>query len=181
MEQQDRIMDGDLQTLGLQSILKMLALSGKTGKLFVHSGPETLSIGLSKGQIVALEERTPQLHPDLLGMLCLIHKLQLPQAQAVHEMARGDQELALAMLVERNCMSPTEMQQRLEFAVTQSISHALRWVNGRFAFHRHLVPLGGKMQRLSATWRARWARSSATRATRSSSRSAPARSSRCPA
>jgi hypothetical protein len=43
MEQQDRIMDGDLQTLGLQSILKMLALSGKTGTLFVHSGPETLS------------------------------------------------------------------------------------------------------------------------------------------
>jgi len=31
MDQQDRIMDGDLQTLGLQSILKMLALSGKTG------------------------------------------------------------------------------------------------------------------------------------------------------
>src|SRR5207302_10270108 len=44
MEQQDRIMDGDLQTLCLQSILKMLALSGKTGTLFVHSGPDTLSL-----------------------------------------------------------------------------------------------------------------------------------------
>jgi hypothetical protein len=149
MEQQDRIMDGDLQTLGLQSILKMLALSGKTGKLFVHSGPETLSIGLSKGQIVALhEEGTPQLQPDLLGMLCLIHRLQLPQAQAIYEMAQGDQELTLAMLLERGWMSRQEMQQRLEFAVTQSISHALRWVNGRFAFHRHLVPLGGRMQPL---------------------------------
>lgn len=149
MEQQDRIMDGDLQTLGLQSILKMLALSGKTGKLFVHSGPETLSIGLSKGQIVGMhEEGAPQLQLDLLGMLCLIHKLQLPQAQMVREMAQGDQELALAMLVERGWMSPGEMQQRLEFAVTQSISHALRWVNGRFAFHRYLVPLAGKMQPL---------------------------------
>ena len=38
MDQQDRIMDGDLQTLGLQAILKMLALSGKTGKLFVLQG-----------------------------------------------------------------------------------------------------------------------------------------------
>jgi hypothetical protein len=149
MEQQDRIMDGDLQTLGLQSILKMLALSGKTGKLFVHSGPETLSIGLNKGQIVALhEEGVPQLQPDLLGMLCLLHKLQLSQAQMVYEMAQGDQELALAMLVERGWMSPAEMQQRLEFTVTQSIGHALRWVNGRFAFHRYLVPMGSKMQPL---------------------------------
>src|SRR5437763_2692738 len=110
MEQQDRSMDGDLQTLGIQSILKMLALSGKTGKLFVHSGSETLSIGLSKGQIVALhEEGASALQPDLLGMLCLIHKLQLPQVQAVHEMSQGDLELALALLVERNWMRPGEM------------------------------------------------------------------------
>ena len=66
MEQQDRIMDGDLQTLGLQSILKMLALSEKTGKLFVSSGPEMLSISLRKGRIVALhEDGVPQ--PDILG------------------------------------------------------------------------------------------------------------------
>ena len=56
MELQDQIMDGDLQTLGLQSILEMLALSGKTGTLFVHSGPETISISLRKGQIMALRE-----------------------------------------------------------------------------------------------------------------------------
>src|SRR5207253_10080660 len=60
-----------------------------------------------------------------------------------------DQELTLAMLLERGWMSRQEMQQRLEFAVTQSISHALRWVNGRFAFHRHLVPLGSRMQLLA--------------------------------
>ena len=40
------------------------------------------------------------------------------------------------------------MQRRLEFAVTQSISHALRWVNGRFAFHRQLVPMESRMQPL---------------------------------
>jgi len=147
MEQQDRIMDGDLQTLGLQSILKMLALSGKTGTLFVHSGPETLSISLRKGQIVALrEEGVPQ--PDLLGMLCLVNKLDPPRAAAVREAARGSPQVALAILVENNWMSAAEMQQRLEFAVTQSVSHALRWVDGRFSFHRHLVPMEGKMQPL---------------------------------
>src|SRR5881227_780667 len=147
MEQQDRIMDGDLQTLGLQSILKMLALSGKTGTLFVHSGPETLSISLRKGQIVALrEEGVPQ--PDLLVMLCLVNKLDPQRAQMVREHAGGNTQVALAMLVERNWMSAAEMQRRLEFAVTQSISHALRWVNGRFAFHRHLVPLENRMQAL---------------------------------
>ena len=147
MEQQDRIMDGDLQTLGLQSILKMLALSGKTGKLFVTSGPETLSISLRKGQIVGLhEDGIPQ--PDVLGMLCLLNKLDPPRAQHIRELARGDMQMSLALLVERGWMNVTEMQRRLEFQVTQSISHALRWVNGRFAFHRQVIPLETKMQPL---------------------------------
>src|SRR5579875_2713985 len=125
MEPQDRIMDGDLQTLGLQSILKMLALSGKTGTLLVHSGPETLVISLRKGQLVALhEEGVPQ--PDLLGMLCLINRLDPPRAQALREASQGNLQIALALMVEQGWMTASEMQQRLEFAVTQSISHALR-------------------------------------------------------
>lgn len=147
MEQQDRIMDGDLQTLGLQSILKMLALSGKTGKLFVSSGPETLSISLRKGLIVGLHEEGVA-QPDLLGMLCLVNKLDPPRAQAIRELAQGNMHIALAMLVERGWMNANEMQRRLEFSVTQSISHALRWVNGRFAFHRQLVPFESRMQPL---------------------------------
>jgi hypothetical protein len=147
MEQQDRIMDGDLQTLGLQSILKMLALSEKTGKLFVSSGPETLSVSLRKGQIVGLHEEGVA-QADLLGMLCLVGKLDPPRAQMIRELAQGNMQIALTMLVERGWMSADEMQQRLEFAVTQSISHALRWVNGRFAFHRQLIPLESKMRPL---------------------------------
>src|SRR5436305_805751 len=147
MEQQDLIMNGDLQTLGLQSILKMLALSGKTGTLFVHSGPETLSISLRKGQIVALrEEGVPQ--PDLLVMLCLVNRLDPPRAQALREYSGGNTQVALSMMVERNWMTRAEMQKRLEFAITQSISHALRWVDGRFAFHRQLVPMENRMQPL---------------------------------
>ncbi|HEX4205000.1 MAG TPA: DUF4388 domain-containing protein [Ktedonobacteraceae bacterium] len=145
MDQQDRIMDGDLQTLGLQSVLKMLALSEKTGKLFVSSGQETLSISLRKGKIVGLHEDGMN-QPDLLGMLCLINKLDPPRAQMVRELARGDMQLALTMLVERGWMTAREMQQRLEFSVTQAISHAMRWVNGRFAFHRQLVPIETRMQ-----------------------------------
>ena len=113
MEQQDRIMDGDLQTLGLQSILKMLALSGKTGTLFVHSGPETLSISLRKGQIVALrEEGVPQ--PDLLMMLCLVNKLDPSCAQAIPTYAGGNMQIALAMLVERNWISIVTCHSKLE-------------------------------------------------------------------
>ncbi|MDQ6661001.1 MAG: DUF4388 domain-containing protein [Chloroflexota bacterium] len=145
MEQQDRIMDGDLQTLGFQSVLKMLALSGKTGTLFVYSGPETLTISLRKGQIVALhEDGVPQ--PDLLMMLCLVNKLDPPRAQAIREYARGNEQVALSVLVERGWMSATEMQRRLEFSVTQSISHALRWVDGRFAFHRQVITMESKME-----------------------------------
>jgi hypothetical protein len=147
MEPQDRIMDGDLQTLGLQSILKMLALSGKTGTLLVHSGPETLVVSLRKGQLVALhEEGVPQ--PDLLGMLCLINKLDPPRAQRLREAAQGNVQVALGLMVEQSWMTVSEMQRRLEFAVTQSISHALRWVDGRFAFHRHMLSLESRMQPL---------------------------------
>src|SRR5438105_1133224 len=138
MESQDLIMDGDLQTLGLQSILKMLALSGKTGTLFIHSGRETLSISLRKGQIIALREEGVS-QPDLLTMLCLMNKLDPPRAQAVREVSQGNLQVGLAMLVEQRWMSTAEMQQRLEFAITQSISHALRCVDGRFSFHRQLV------------------------------------------
>src|SRR6185312_1494958 len=31
---------------------------------------------------------------------------------------------------------------------TQAISHAMRWINGRFAFHRQLVPMESRMQPL---------------------------------
>src|SRR5579875_400521 len=147
MEQQDRIMDGDLQTLGLQSILKMLALSGKTGTLFVHSGQETLSISLRKGQIVALREEGVA-QPDLPGMLCLVNKLDPVRVQPIREYARGNMQVALTLLHDQGLMSAAEMQQRLEFAVTQSISHALRWINGRFAFHRQLVHMESRMQPL---------------------------------
>lgn len=147
MEPQDRIMDGDLQTLGLQSILKMLALSGKTGTLLVHSGPETLVISLRKGQLVALnEEGVPQ--PDLLGMLCLINKLDPPRAHHLRERSQGNIQIALSYMVEQGWMTANEMQRRLEFAVTQSISHALRWVDGRFAFHRHMLTMESRMQPL---------------------------------
>ncbi|GAC1422332.1 MAG: hypothetical protein PVS3B3_04890 [Ktedonobacteraceae bacterium] len=146
MEQQDRIMDGDLQTLGLQSILKMLALSGKTGKLLVYSGPETLSVDLRHGQIVSLREEGVA-QADILGMLCLIGKLHPSQVQTIHEMSQGDPHVALSMLVEHGLMSSSERQHRLEFAVTQAIGHALRWVNGRFAFHR-IHPFDTAMQPL---------------------------------
>src|SRR5713101_8275610 len=147
MESQDPIMDGDLQTLGLQSILKMLALSGKTGTLYIQSGRETLSISLRKGQIVALREEGVN-QPDLLTMLCLMNRLDPQRAQAVREAAQGNMQVALSFLVEQRLMSAAEMQRRLEFAITQSISHALRWVNGRFSFHRQLLTIESRMQPL---------------------------------
>ncbi len=141
------IMDGDLQTLGLQSILKMLALSAKTGTLLITTGKETLSIGLRKGQILALWEEGVN-RPDLLTMFCLLSKLDPARTQAVREIAQGNFQIELAVLVEQGWMSPAEMQQRLEFAIIQSISHALRWVHGRFSFRHQMLAFEGKTQPL---------------------------------
>lgn len=147
MESQDLIMDGDLQTLGLQSILKMLALSAKTGTLFITSGQESLSIGLHRGQIVAVREDGVN-QPDLLTLFCLLSKIDPSHAQAIRAMAQGNFQMELALLVEQGRMSPAEMQQRLEFAVTQSISHALRWVDGHFSFRRQMLVFEGRMRPL---------------------------------
>jgi len=84
MESQDRIMDGDLQTLGLQSILKMLALSGKTGTLFVHSGPETLSIILRIGKLMALLEKS-YIKSDLLSKILLNNKVYPTRSHTLFE------------------------------------------------------------------------------------------------
>ena len=146
MDPQDRIMDGDLQTLGLQSILKMLALSGKTGRLLIHSEPEALSVGLRGGRIVSLrEEGVPQ--PDLPGMLGLLGRLDSQRVQMIRDIAQGDTQMAMTLFVEHGWMAKNEVQHRLEFAVTQSLSHALRWVNGYFAFHL-IVPVDSAMHPL---------------------------------
>lgn len=147
MEPQDRIMDGDLQTLGLQSVLKMLALSEKTGTLIVSSGPEILSINLWQGRIIGLrEEGAPQ--PDILAMFSLINRIDPRNVQRLREQAGYSMQAQLAKLVELNWMSVSEAQQRLEFAVTQSISHALHWANGRFAFHRQVLSMEMRIQPL---------------------------------
>jgi hypothetical protein len=81
-------------------------------------------------------------------MLCLINKLDPPRANRAREVAQGNLQMALAYMVEQGWMAGNEVQRRLEFAITQSISHALRWVDGRFAFHRHMIPMESKMQPL---------------------------------
>src|SRR5579883_1193020 len=74
MQQQGRILDGNLETLGLQATLKMLALSGKTGTLIVNSGQESLSLYLNKGQIAAQEDNFIT-RPDLLEVMRLLGRI----------------------------------------------------------------------------------------------------------
>ncbi|GAC1476648.1 MAG: hypothetical protein PVSMB4_00390 [Ktedonobacterales bacterium] len=144
MEQQGRILDGDLETLGLQATLKMLALGGKTGVLSVVSGQESLRISLQNGHIIALEEpgTTP---PDLVEMFRLLGRVPRTQASELRQLA-GDNPIAvLAVLVQWQVITPAEMQQRVEFGVIQAVSRALRWERGRFEFHRDVVDIQGRI------------------------------------
>src|ERR1051326_1034524 len=74
MQQPGRILDGDLETLGLQATLKMLALSGKTGTLMIMSGQESLSLYLNKGQIAALQDNFVQ-RANLLDVMRLLGRV----------------------------------------------------------------------------------------------------------
>ena len=89
MEQQGRILDGDLETLGLSAALKMLALSGKTGVLNVVSGQERLAIFLENGHIIDLEEPGAAA-PDLADMFRLMGMIPREHAAEIRRLSGGN-------------------------------------------------------------------------------------------
>jgi hypothetical protein len=138
MQQQGRILDGDLETLGLQATLKMLALSGKTGTLIVTSGQESLSLYLNKGQIAALDDNFTY-RPNLLEVMRLLGRIDDKLATEIYRAVGPRSPALLETLVDYRLISEGEMFQWLEFGVIQSLSRALRWVQGRFEFHRNML------------------------------------------
>ncbi len=132
-----RILDGDLETLGLQATLKMLSLGGKTGALNVVSGQERLRITLENGHIVALEE--PHLTPpDLIETLRLLGRLPRNAVMDLREMSGQPPALQLPVLQRWNIITADEAQRYYEFGVTLAISRAVRWEHGRFDFSRDI-------------------------------------------
>lgn len=130
-----RILDGDLETLTLQSTLKMLSLGGKTGALSVQSGSERLRIILQDGAIMSLEEPgVPE--PDLLELLRAMGRLGSEQIMLIPQDARRDLSVLMQYLVNTGDISSAEELQRREFVVVQALSRAVRWDRGRFEFVR---------------------------------------------
>jgi|SRR5579859_7460123 len=138
MQQQGRILDGDLETLGLQATLKMLALSGKTGTLIVTSGQETLSLYLNKGQVAALQDNFVR-HPDLLEVMRLLGRIDHRDAAEIRRAMSSRSPVMLEMLVEYGVIGESEMTQWQEYSVIQAMSRAVRWQQGRFEFHRNVL------------------------------------------
>ena len=140
MEQPGRILDGDLETLGLSAALKMLALSGKTGVLNVVSGQERLAIFLENGHIIDLEEPAP---PPLIWLTCSASWVCFPETTPPRygDCRRANPAAAMTIMVQWGLLSPAELQQRTEFRVIQSVSRAINWTRGRFEFHRDVSSL----------------------------------------
>jgi hypothetical protein len=98
MEPQGRVLDGNLETLGIQSTLKMLALGGKTGILSVTSGSERVEIRLRNGNILDLDEPgVPP--PELPEMFRLLGYVPRPQAVELRRLAGRSPRAALDMMV----------------------------------------------------------------------------------
>lgn len=144
--QQEKILGGNLETLGLQATLKMLSLGGKTGQLSVaaiHQAAdgrpthERLDIYLKKGSIVALHASDPG-QIDLLEIMRLMRRIHRKDAQEIRDRVGQSLPYVLAALVERNIMSPAEQQQRMEFAIIQEVARAMRWERGTFEFHTNV-------------------------------------------
>lgn len=140
MEQQGRILDGDLETLGLQATLKMLALGGKTGVLLVSSGQEHLKITLENGHILALDE--PHIPPpDVIEICFLLDRIDTELARSLRQHSGNNSTTALMLMAQRRLISPEDVQRQVEFTVTQALSRAIRWEHGRFEFHRDTGPI----------------------------------------
>ncbi len=142
---QSRILDGDLETLTLQSTLKMLALGSKTGVLNVQSGSERLRIHLQDGAIMSLEEPGVS-EPNLLDLLRAMGRLGPEQIMLIPQDARRDLSSLIQYLVNTGDITSAEELQRREFVVVQALSRAVRWDRGRFEFVRdasHMRRTGG--------------------------------------
>ncbi|HEY7347253.1 MAG TPA: DUF4388 domain-containing protein [Ktedonobacterales bacterium] len=138
MQQPGRILDGDLETLGLQATLKMLALSGKTGTLMVTSGQDTLSLYLNKGQIAGLQDNFVQ-RPNLLAVMRSLRQIDGRRAAELHRAIGPNSPDILGLLVDYQVISEAEMFQWQEYGVIQALSRAVRWQQGRFEFHRNVL------------------------------------------
>src|SRR5260221_7494546 len=129
MEHQGRILDGDLETLGLQATLKMLALGGKTGVLSVVSGAESLRISLTNGHIVALEEPGSQ-PPDLIEIFRLLGRVPRAQAPELRRLTGDNPTAVLAVLVQWQGKQTPGKQQPVEICVIQAGKPLVLWGNG---------------------------------------------------
>ena len=133
MEPRGPVLDGNLETLGLQATLKMLALGGKTGILEVSSGPERLAIVLDSGNILDLDEPGAQ-PPDLSEMFRLLGYIPRPQSTELRRLAGSNPSIALDIMQQWGFLSPADAQKWREFRIIQALSRAIRWESGRFAF-----------------------------------------------
>lgn len=132
---QSRILDGDLETLGLQSTLKMLALGAKTGVLIVQTTSSQLNIFLQDGAITRLEDpSTPD--PDLLDLFRAMGRVSADQMMLIPQDARKDLAGMTQYMVNSGMLTVAEELQRREFIVTQALCRAIRWDRGRFEFRR---------------------------------------------
>src|SRR6478672_2373504 len=114
MDDQGRILGGDLETLGLQATLKMLALGGHTGILSVESGQERLRIALQAGNIVALEE-PGALAPDLIEIFRLLRRLEgfsRPDIHQLRQISGNNPVTVMLVLEQRGILHSDEVRQR---------------------------------------------------------------------
>lgn len=130
-----RVLGGDLETLTLQSSLKMLALSGISGVLQVESRREQMRIFLEDGAISSLDEPgMPE--PDLIALMRDMGRLGADQIMLIPQDARRELSTVVQYLVNIDAMSPQEELKRREFVVVQALSRAVRWTKGKFEFER---------------------------------------------
>lgn len=135
-------MEGTLETLSLTATLKMLSLGCKTGILVVTSGQERLRIAIQNGYVVALEDSAARSF-DIIGIFRMLRRLppQREQIDQLRQLSGNNPVTALMILEQWHLISPTEMQQRIEFGITQALSRAVRWERGSFEFQRDVTPI----------------------------------------
>ncbi|HEX9067234.1 MAG TPA: DUF4388 domain-containing protein [Ktedonobacterales bacterium] len=140
MDDQRTALSGDLETLSLASVLKMLSLGDRTGYLRVTSGPEEIMVTLLHGQLAAVDE--PNQPPlDLMLALRLLERIEESQAMQVRQMAGNNHAAMMTLMMQNQLMTPQEVQRRVEHSVITPLSRSMRWTSGQFTFRPDPAPM----------------------------------------
>jgi tetratricopeptide (TPR) repeat protein len=138
--------EGPLRELGIQDVLQLLELAGKTGVLTVRSEQlnDEAILHFGRGEIVfAVRRRSTRRLGQLLIRAGKLTRTQLDDAL---EHQRTDPTKRLAeILLDKNFITEDELERQLRFQMEETVYELMAWEEGYFKFEERSEIVGQRL------------------------------------